>query len=91
MALAIGLSLSVTFYERQEVVYIMCNIYLKQDSNNASSTLLMNQHQFHARAGKNDVLCHTVLGKRKMVAKPNLKAITWSDLKACMETQPVNN
>lgn len=69
----------------------MFNIHLKQDSNNAYSTLLMNQHQFHATAGKNTVLSHTVLGKRKMVAKSNLKAITWSDLEVCTKTQPVNN
>lgn len=57
----------------------MCNIYLKWDSNNASSSLLMNQHQFPARAGRNAVLSRTVLGKRKVVAKSNLKTITWSD------------
>lgn len=69
----------------------MCNISLKRDSNISSSTLQMNQHPFHARADKNAALRRTVRGKREMVAKPNLKAITWSDLKVCTETQAVNN
>lgn len=46
-------------------------------------TLLpLNQEQFHARAGENAVVSQTApRKKRKLAAKPSLKAITWSDLK----------
>lgn len=68
----------------------MCDINIKQDRNNASSTLGVNQQQFHARAGENAVVSQTAPGKRKLGAKPSLKAITSCDLKLCTETQPVN-
>lgn len=61
----------------------MCNIYIKQDRNSASSTFGVNQQQFHARAGENAVWSQTAPGKTKLVAKPSPKAITWSDLKLC--------
>lgn len=68
----------------------MCNINIKQDRNNASSTLGVNQQQLHARAGENAAVSQTAPGQRKLVAKPSLKAIAWSDLKLCTETQPAN-
>lgn len=59
----------------------MCDINIKQDRKNASSTLGVNQQQFPARAGENAVVTHTAPERRNLVAKPSLKAITWSDLK----------
>lgn len=68
----------------------MCDINIKPDRDNVSSTLGVNQQQFHAWAGENAAVSQTAPGKRKLVAKPSLKAIAWPDLKLCTETQPVN-
>lgn len=54
----------------------MCDINIKQDRKNASSTLGVNQQQFPARAGENAVVTHTAPERRNLVAKPSLKAIT---------------
>lgn len=41
----------------------MCNINIKQDRNNASSSFGVNQQHFHASAGENAVLSQTAQEK----------------------------